>query len=180
MKNYKISKYYIGIYVCCLILFLVFLATCIYIYILFPTEWFSYFLLLFDIIAILLVIYKILFDFQNGSFSVDTDGIIMRIGFKKRTHKWEDFRDYDIVGVKVGDGYTYWCYFSTRVLTTEERAAFLRKTRRELDKIAFFQYNAKTLQEILPLMPPEMAEKLLQRAQQIEPNMDWISRIYSK
>ena len=103
----------------------------------------------------------ILFDFQAGSFYVDKNGITMCIGLRKYFHAWEDFRDQGFVAANAGHGYsTYWVYYSTRTLTIAEKNVFLRKTRRDLNNIAFFQYDPKLFQEILPMMPHALAERV--------------------
>jgi len=130
--------------------------------------------------AIVLPLYQQLFDFQGGRFSIDQSGITMYIGLKQWHHPWEEVKFCGIVGISVGDGNTYWVYFSRRLLSLEEKRAFLRKTRRDLKNIAFFQYNAEVLQEVLPFIPPDIAETIRQCAQQIDPQISWIEKTYHK
>lgn len=95
----------------------------------------------------------------------------MRIGLKTWNHRWSDFVDCGIADVYIGDGYAFWVYYSNRKLTREEKKDFLKKTRRDLANIAFFQYNKKILEEILPLMPLHFAEKISEEGQRVEEQM---------
>ena len=99
---------------------------------------------------------------------------------KKWYHAWLEIRDCGIISVSVGDGRTFWIYFSERTLTIEEKKDFLRKTRRDLANIAFFQYNTDVLQEVLPSMPDEIADGICNRVREIDPQMTWIEKLYHK
>ena len=107
-------------------------------------------------------------DFPTGTFSINQDGIAMRVGFMKRSRTWEEIVECGLISNSIcGSKSIPIVYFSTRHLTNEERSAFLRKTRRDLAHIAFFECNAKFLQKAYPLMPTEYALYLRNRVRQI-------------
>lgn len=170
IRKYRISRFYMGLYLLILPLGLFGLIVGIY--------WMTTYhdiLSLFPIIAGAIVTIlpplQVLFDFQGGTFSVNEQGIVMRIGLKTWNHRWSDFVDCGIADVYIGDGYAFWVYYSNRKLTREEKKDFLKKTRRDLANIAFFQYNKKILEEILPLMPLHFAEKISEEGQRVEEQM---------
>ena len=128
------------------------------------------------VIGIILPILQMCFDFQGGTFSVSKQGIRMNIGFRRWDHNWGDFVDMGIVKVNVGDGCTYWVYFSRRELAWQEKKQFLQKTRRDLNNIVFFQYRKKVMEEIFPLLPVDLAEKLKQQEHRVEEELTILER----
>jgi hypothetical protein len=172
MKKYMISRQVAGLYIfgLCVLVGAMFFWGSIYITAEDPLLDFSRldwdFLCAFSLIAVpaigaLNAIYLLLFDYMLGKFSVNPEGITLYIGFKQYYHPWDSFKDFGIVGIRVRNNKNLdWVYFSTRHLTTIEKQLFLRKTRKDLENIAFFQYTADTLDEVLPLMPSHIAQKI--------------------
>jgi len=188
--KYRISKFYIGVYILAFIFILVINALTIYGIIDYSNThedlYFVVFCGLLAVIGDVAYLYQVLFDFQFGSFSVDETRITLYIGFKKYCHRWEEFNDCDVVGVSVDSvagknvANAYWVYFATRPLTQKEKIDFLRKTRRDLDRIAFFQYNAKALNAVMPYISDEFRARLAEREAQIQKQMNLSERIYHR
>ena len=189
-KKYKISKFYIGVYLMGL-LFLI------------PLDIFAIGSVreavktgditldtiitpAMALIGIAVYLYKILFDFHFGKFSVDASGIFMYIGFKTHFLSWDAIQDCGILGIcvestggaEVAD--TYWVYFSTDYLSPLEQQRFLRKTRRDLKRVAYFQYNKETLHAVLPSIPERFATALQQREEQVVQEMNLLEKLYNK
>ena len=179
MKKHKISKFYIGIYLAGAIVLLSRLALGIYMLMEFA-DVYSIVLTAVPAFGCAILLYQILFDFHFGSFCVDNSGITMNIGFKSYFHAWESVVDYGFVQADVGDGNTYWLYFSERDLSYDEKHRFLRKTRRDLDDIAFFQYNTAILEEILPFLPERLANHIRNEEPEIRERMTCFEKIYHK
>ena len=179
-KKYRISPFYIGVYAIGSVFILANLAIGIYALTQWPGWWLSWVMFLLPLLGMLLIAYQLFLDFQAGTFSVDQRGVTMNIAFRKWFHAWADICSCDVVGVSVGDGETFWVYFADRILSDQEKRDFLRKTRRDLKHIAFFQYNDKILLEIMPLLPPVFADKLRERAQQVETRMTKVEKLYHK
>ena len=179
MKKYPISKFYVGIYIVDAAIILPFLAFGIYCL----TEFMDIYGIIHmavGVIGAFALLYQILFDFPFGSFSVDSSGITMNVGFRKYDHAWDAITDVGFVQANVGDGNTYWLFFSERYLTYDEKRRFLRKTRRDLKSIAYFQYNAAVLKELLPQMPERFAEMLQKEETRIQDRLSLIEKIYHK
>lgn len=180
MKTFRISKYYVGIYILGSIFILLGFALGVYSVIQWVNWWLAWAMLLIPMLGILFIAYQLLFDFQSGTFSVNDHGITMNIAFRKWFHAWEDIQECDIIGISVGDGRTFWVYFSDRHLLYQEKDNFLRKTRKDLKHIAFFQYNNEILQEIYPLIPSKYAEIIKAQANHIESQMTRTEKLYHK
>ena len=179
MKKYPISKFYVGIYIVDAAIILPFLAFGIYCL----TEFMDIYGIIFTAvgaIGALAWLYQILFDFPFGSFYVDSSGITMNVGFRKYCHAWNAITDVGFVQANVGDGNTYWVFFSERFLTYDEKRRFLRKTRRDLKSIAYFQYNAAVLKELLPKLPERFAEKIQKEETRVQEQLSLIEKIYHK
>ena len=172
--KYRISKFYIGIYLLCLV-FLIpltyFDIKCIKLMIESQrtTGNTAYWLLIpsfVTFIGFVGYLYEIFFGFQFGRFSVDQEGITMIIARKRHFIQWSEIVDAGIIGIgngSVGVGAvsdTYWVYFSTYFLSEHERMCFLSKTRRDLNRIAFFQYNPKIVLEIMSVLPEKISQKI--------------------
>lgn len=90
----------------------------------------------------------------------------MIIARKRHFIQWSEIVDAGIIGIgngSVGVGAvsdTYWVYFSTYFLSEHERMCFLSKTRRDLNRIAFFQYNPKIVLEIMSVLPEKISQKI--------------------
>ncbi len=162
MKRYKISKFYIGIYSVCLICFLgflIFIVDCIRKW---GFDWATVVCLFVGIVSLIAGIYSVLFDFQFGSFTINSEGITMYVGLRKYRHIWGDFEAAGIVEVRTGqDRHTPFVWFSSHELTIYEKQTFLSKTRRNLQEIAFFQYDYDTFHEIMPNVPSRLSYQLL-------------------
>ena len=165
MKEYPVSNHTTGIY----ILGLVFIL---------PLFWFAYIsyglyadgdkgmlfltILLFSFATIgtILFIYLIFFDMPR-KYSFDTDGFYLKFGVKTRRFRWEDITDCGIVKILMNDRYTYWVFFSRRILTQKERTKFLRKTRYERGNAAYFEYTKKSpIDELKSVLREDLLNKL--------------------
>lgn len=178
MKKYKISAFYVGIYVCSMAFFLVPIAAFgLYCIIHVDPIWGSIPFIV-GIIGIVAMAYSMLFDFQMGSFMINESMIIMKVGLREYKHKWNDFADYGFVKAYVGNGYLYWVYLSTYELSAEQRRRFLKKTRRDLKNIAFFKYNDSKFDEIIGFMPSAMAKKLKEDEIEVREQMSWLEEIH--
>ena len=108
--------------------------------------------------------YFLLFDFAGGKFAINADGIRVYVGLKCYTHPWESLTHCGIAVANVGGGTntvdTYWIYFANRRLTVNERRVFLRKTRRDLVNIAFFQYEPEPFELALQYAPEHLRTQL--------------------
>ena len=178
-KKHRVSKGYLGLFVGCIIFFI--LVTAYF--------WFTYPVLngYFITIAIISLlgsicgIYCMSFDMLCGKFSVDENGIRMYGGFKSYFHPWETIKECDVAWARTAnDGGTYWIYFSERHLTIEEKRRFLSKTRRDLESIAYFQYSAALVEELHPLLPPEIARQLRENVALVESSMNNFERRHHK
>lgn len=107
-------------------------------------------------------LYSLLFDYQGGKFSIDTDGVRVYVGLRCYTHSWESLAHCGIVDVSGGakNAGAYWIYFANRRLTDKERTVFLRKTRRDLANIAFFQYDPELFKLALQFAPEHLRTQL--------------------
>lgn len=126
------------------------------------------FQLTFSIIGIALALYLFLFDFPGGVFSVDEGKISMRVGLKKRIFPWHEIVECGLINMFAGGSNRISIvYFSSRHLTSDEKDNFLKKTRKDLNHIAYFEPSEKYLEEIYPLLPRNYTEYLKTRARQI-------------
>ena len=192
MKNYSVSKFSVGIYFAglpFLVLYAPFaimnlqelIATWKNVNIL----WFNLLIFLFYVFGIISYLYIALRDMPFAKFSVSEEGITESVGIKTYFHSWAEFQEYGIIGSHVEYvmgtpvAETYWIYFSTTYLTSRERQHFLRKTRKDLSKIAFFQYNQTILNEIIPILPEMIASKLIEQSEELEQQMNWIEKMYN-
>ena len=122
-------------------------------------------------------------DMPFAKIIVSENGITESMGLKRYDHTWIEFVEYGILGInmrpvkRASRADTYWVYFSTSPLTPQERIAFLRKTRKDLNRIAFFQYNKTTLREIMPILPDAIASTLDRQSEEIEQQMNRLKRL---
>ena len=96
-------------------------------------------------------------------FSISHTGITMYESRHTYKFSWDDFVDYGIsvLGVSSLDAQsTFWIYFAKRCLRDVEKCDFLRKIGRKRDYIAYFQYSAKTYDEVKQYFPAEWREQL--------------------
>ena len=162
MKRYKISPSYSAIYYGGIIFFVCFILFQIYLLHKLGCETTGDIIpLAVGVISLSAAVYSVLADFQCGSFTVDSEGISMRIGLKTIRHAWSYFSAAGIVTVDTGSSKSLWVWFGKCPLTSEEERVFLRKTRRRLDSMAFFQYRKDVLRAILPDVPNQLAQELL-------------------
>lgn len=179
MTKYPISKFYVGIYIVDAVILLAGFALGIWMLIKFKDAG-SIIWTAVGAVGLSSILYQILFDFPFGSFYVDSSGITMNVGFRKYCHAWNAIADVGFVQANVGDGNTYWVFFSERFLTYDEKRRFLRKTRRDLKSIAYFQYNAAVLEELLPKLPEQIAAGIQKEETRIRERMTLIERVYHK
>ena len=126
-------------------------------------------------------------DMPFARFWVTENGITEAMRFRSYYHSWDEFEDYGIIGITANSimgikevGRTYWIYFSTTPLTQEEKTKFLRKTRRDLKRVVFFQYNKEVLQKVLLVMPKPRAEIISEQAIVVERQLNFWESIYNK
>lgn len=142
------------------------------------------FFTLFGIVAMIFILFC---DMPFARFWVTESGITEKMGFRRYHHSWDEFQDYGIIGLTANSimgikevGKTYWVYLSATPLTQKEKNQFLRRTRRDLKRIAFFQYNKEVLQKVLLSMPKPMAEALSEQASAVEEQLNFWEKVYNK
>ena len=173
MKNYRISRKNALCFLTGLVGLLAY--DCFSVWVLFHLgiKWNTGLPAVIGLIGTAALLYVCFFDFPFGTFSFNERGISMRYGFRERHHGWEQFSDAGTVEVQPaghgGFGPTYFIFFSERALSPEERRVFLSKTRRGLKHVAFFQYDAKVLRKLLPLLPPELSERIRESERWVVP-----------
>lgn len=165
MKKYWISKFYFHMYIGILAAFILsFLWILKLFQVIPPTVGEACVIVTVWVLGIILMVYSLLFDFHGGRFAVDADGILVYVGLKCYKHPWESLTHCGIVDVDVGsvsnEVDTYWIYFSNHRLTIKERKVFLRKTRRDLVNIAFFQYEHEPFELALQYAPEHLRTQL--------------------
>ena len=148
MKKYPVSKFYIGVFCLSLLGTIGYEAILIW-----GTEDSArcgadyYILHAIGITTILLIIYIVLTDLPTARFSFSDESITMYVGFKKYETRWSEFAYAGILGINVeavksiNTSDTFWVYFSKSFLTDKEKLRFLPKTRKNLKRIAYFQYS---------------------------------------
>ena len=105
-----------------------------------------------------------------GKFSADSRGIVIcLLSGKKRCHPWDSFQEVFVTNtINTRDGVRlFWVAFSKKALTLDERNRFIQKTRWNrtrtmvnLEDFAYFQAGVEIMEEIIPLLPPTLAEPL--------------------
>lgn len=167
MKQYPVSNYYMGIYIIGLvggILPLFWGAYLSYGFYADGDKGMLFLTLLFfsaATIGTILIIYLMLFDMPR-KYSFDADGFYLKFCRKTRSFRWADITDCGIVKIRTGnDKYTYWVFFSKRILTQKERKAFLFKTRHERNNAAYFEYTKKSpIDELKSVLREDLRNKL--------------------
>ena len=166
MKKYPVSKFYIVTYCSWLLIILIYEAFLILAvddssrgdasdYILHAT----------GIIAFLLLLCNILTDLPTAKFSFSEEGITMYVGFKKYETPWSEFVSAGLL-MKDPDKYSrgvpniMWVYFSKTYLTEKEIGCFLYKTRKDLNRIAYFQCEERLLRMVMEKLPDNLREDL--------------------
>lgn len=115
---------------------------------------------LMGLICLFFGFFYLFLDRPLGKCSVDEESITMYRGLRTRRFRWEEIIESDIVCALKNGKETFWVYFSTKRLTEEERKDFLKKGRKDVESVAYFQYDRKLLQEAMQYMPNRFAEKL--------------------
>ena len=181
VKKYPVSKYYIGFYSGLLILFLS--GTAIQILWFDPIDPIPFTV---GIIGILLVIYIMLTDLPTARFCFSQEGITMYIGFKKHKTPWSEFVFAGIVAINVEAVkciYTsdlFWVYFSKSPLTDKEKRLFLFKTRRDLNRVAYFQFSKPVFDLVLEQVPENLREELKSDEELVIGKMNFWEKVYNK
>ena len=187
MKKYPVSKFYIGVFCLSLLGTIGYEAILIW-----GTEDSArcgadyYILHAIGITTILLIIYIVLTDLPTARFSFSNEGITMYIGFKKYDTPWSEFAYAGIVAVNVEaikSIYTsdlFWVYFSKSFLTDREKQRFLSKTRKNLKRIAYFQYSKPVFDLVLEQVPEELRKQLLWDEEHIVGQMNFWEKVYNK
>ncbi len=166
MKKYPVTSFYIGIYIISLLLAVGMEAVLIWgVEENMPVDADLIFMHGICIMEMILSLYFLLFDLGSARFSFNEEGVTMYVGFRKHEFKWEEFTDAGIVGVNVGGAgnqmNTFWVYFSKTYLMNIEKIKFLSKTRRELDRLAYFQCDEELLNQVLEVLPEKLRKTLL-------------------
>ena len=188
MKKYPISKFYYGIWV----IYIIFMTICAVFGFNLTKEAYleeletsgKIYCLIFlssGLIGIGIGLWEIFMDFPTGKFWMDKDSFTMRIGFKNYRMTWDQFIEYDIVGVSVESGnaaHTFWIYCSTKYLTQKEKQWFLFKTRSKLNMVHYFQYSKEPAEEMLKYIPEDAAENLKWKISHID--MNFLDKLYNK
>lgn len=180
MKRIPVSKYYIGTYLVGLFFCLIPLVVGLYGMKFLGVDFYIILSFVAGLVGCVIIVYQMVFDFQFAKVVVAPVGITMVVGFKKYYHSWEAIIDYGIVDTYVGDGNIAWLYFSERLLNNDEKKMFLRKTRKDLNSIAFFQYNKSSLQNVISLFPERISTKILEDEKAVLDKMTWIEKTYHK
>ncbi len=187
-KKFKVSKGYARLYIGVTIFFVLWIAFLIYLFVTVADETKTYVLLIlilcWTIYSLFEMFRMVLFDAICGSFSVNEKGITIYAGirgYKSYYHPWESIKDCGTTWNRnANDGGAYCIYFATRHLTIIEKQKFLRKTRFDLDNIAWFQYSALQVEELFPLLPPEIATKVRENVELIDSSMNNFERRHHK
>ena len=166
MKKYPVSKYYIGTYSICLLIMLVYEAIFIWAVDDSARSDASYYIVhAIGALGIILILYIVLTDLPTAKFSFSEEGITMYVGFKKYETPWPEFVS---AGLLMKDPAKYsrgvpnimWVYFSKTYLTEKEIGYFLYKTRKDLDRIAYFQCEERLLHMVMEKLPDNLREDL--------------------
>lgn len=166
MKKYPVSKYYIGTYSICLLIMLVYEAIFIWAVDDSARSDASYYIVhAIGVLGIILILYIVLTDLPTAKFSFSEEGITMYVGFKKYETPWPEFVS---AGLLMKDPAKYsrgvpnimWVYFSKTYLTEKEIGYFLYKTRKDLDRIAYFQCEERLLHMVMEKLPDNLREDL--------------------
>lgn len=175
-KKYRISEFYIGIFIVALIFINAATAFTIS---LDPPLGVTLLMFAIDTICTLCCIHKLFFDFAACKFSLDENGITMYIGFKANLMKWEDCKSFGIVDVRVEQtASTFWVYCARRPLSGMEKQKFLSKTRRDLSLVHYFQYSKEPFEEMLKYIPEKEAQYLRDQVARIQ--MNPIEKLYHR
>ena len=187
MKKYRVSKFYIGTFCLSLLVTIGYEAILIW-----RTEDSArcgadyYILHAIGITTILLIIYIVLTDLPTARFSFSDESITMYVGFKKYETRWSEFAYAGILGINVeavksiNTSDTFWVYFSKSFLTDKEKLRFLPKTRKNLKRIAYFQYSKPMFDLVLEQVPEELRKQLLWDEEHIVGQMNFWEKVYNK
>lgn len=187
MRKYPVSKFYIGVLGSGLALLI--LSEAISIWAVEESvrmEPSYYIVQAIFIIGIFSTLYIIFFDLPTAKFSFSDEGITMYVGFKKYETRWSEFAYAGIVAVNVEavksiyTSDTFWVYFSKSFLTDREKMRFLSKTRKDLKRIAYFQYSKPMFDQVLEQVPEELRKQLLWDEEHIIGQMNFWEKVYNK
>ena len=183
MKKYPVSKFYNGIFGLGLLIVLVYETLVIFTLM---GDFLDYILLAIGAVGILAGLYKIFFDLPTARFSFSDEGITMYVGFRKYETRWSDFAYAGILGINVEavksiyTSDTFWVYFSKSFLTDKEKLRFLPKTRKDLKRIAYYQYSKPMFDLVLERVPEELRKQLLWDEEHIIGQMNFWEKVYNK
>ena len=183
MKKYPVSKYYNGIFGLGLLIVLVYETLVIFTLM---GDFLDYVLLAIGAVGILSGLYIIFFDLPTARFSFSDEGITMYVGFKKYETRWSEFAYAGILGINVEaiksiyTSDTFWVYFSKSFLTDKEKLRFLPKTRKDLKRIAYFQYSKPVFDLVLEHVPENLRKQLKEDEEFIIGQMNFWEKVYNK
>lgn len=171
LKKYPIGKFYFGLYIFSLIFFALFFAFSLWAMREFDGDWASCLCLSVSVIGMVSPLYMMFVDFPLY-FSVTTEAFLTYRSFKTYALPWSEVKYCGIVGTRAGNDYSIFeVYFSARPLTWEERNRFFNRVRYDMKNVAFFLYSPEVFQEILPMIPPNIARELTEKLSSLEENM---------
>ena len=110
----------------------------------------------------------------------------MYVGFKKYKTPWSEFVCAGIVAINVEavrSIYTsdlFWVYFSKSPLTDKEKRLFLFKTRRDLNRVAYFQFSKPVFDLVLEQVPENLREELKSDEELVIGKMNFWEKVYNK
>ena len=186
MKKYPVSRFYNKIYYLCLLLLLAYEALLLLILDSTNLAPMDYIDLSIGIFGIIIILYLIITDLSTAKFSFSNEGITMYIGFKKHKTPWSEFVCAGIVAINVEavrSIYTsdlFWVYFSKSPLTGKEKRLFLFKTRRDLNRVAYFQFSKPVFDLVLEQVPENLREELKSDEEFVIGKMNFWEKVYNK
>ena len=110
----------------------------------------------------------------------------MYVGFRKYETRWSEFAYAGILGINVEavksiyTSDTFWVYFSKSFLTDKEKMRFLPKTRKDLKRIAYFQYSKPVFDLVLEQVPESLRKQLKEDEEFIIGQMNFWEKVYNK
>lgn len=121
----------------------------------------------------ILLLIMALTDFYFAKFSFSDKGITLYFPLKKYEYLWSDFTCAGIILSHIQkQNFVAWVYFSKDPLTPMEKHKFLFKTRRRLDRLAYFQFDKEEVLDMVMAVLPENLRNDLQADMKFVLKMD--------
>lgn len=138
--------------------------------------WSVAFFTIFGLVLCIVCLYLILFTFRGGKYAIDNKGITMHIGRRRWYLTWGEIQECNMFALHNG-GQTIWVYFSSRHLEEGEPLLFFRRKWDDLEKVAFFQYSKKELQQNLNKIPPHFSRNLRAKQEELDRYLKWSVKV---